>query len=395
MIKSNILSLNAGSSSIKFSLFTGENLRKKFSGVLENIGNENTELNFKVGDQSPNQKIPLGRKNFDESSEYLVQFLMENLDFGNIRAVGHRIVQGMHYSEPELINPNLLEFLKKLIPFDPDHLPGEIYLIEIIQKKIPSLMQIACFDTAFHSQMPKLAQLISIPRRYFEKGLKRYGFHGISYSYIMDYLLSRIEYKAMHSKIIIAHLGSGASIAGVQNGHCMDTSMSFSPNSGFMMGSRTGDLDPGLFSYLISEEKMSPEEISFMINRQSGLLGISETSSDMRELKKNRYTDSRADEAINLFIYQVKKFIGAMVSVVNGLDILVFTGGIGQNDPECREIILNGLGYLGIELDKEKNIQNELIISSPGSKVSIWVIPTQEEWMMGRIVHQKLEILGL
>jgi acetate kinase len=393
MDKPHVLAINSGSSSIKFSLFNMEDkLNILFSGEMENIGSQETRLHYTKGLRNEKGKIDLGLKTFEEGAGYLVDFIFENIEINKVLAIGHRIVQGLHYSEPEILNPKIIDYLKSLIPYDPDHLPGEIRLIELFSQKFLEGTQIACFDTSFHTHIPKQAQLFGIPRKFFDKGIKRYGFHGISYTYLMHELNILIGNKAQNSRIILAHLGSGASLAAIKNGHCQDTSMGFTPNSGLVMGTRTGDLEPGLMTYLSREEKISMESLNTLFNKESGLLGISQTSSDMRELKKIQAKDYRAQEAINLFEYQVKKWIGAYSAVLNGLDILVFAGGIGENDRECRENICQGLDYLGLRLDRAKNSQNEAIISSTESLVSVRVIPTREEWMIAHLVCDKLNI---
>jgi len=394
MKPSYILSINAGSSSIKFSLFSiQDSLKEEASGNLEKIGMNGTHLRFHYYGQASEKKMELGKQSYLEAGEYLVQFLIENMDFSHIIAIGHRLVQGFHFVEPERIDTQFINDLKELIPLDPDHLPLELGLMEVFQKKFPKLIQMACFDTSFHNKMPKMAKFLNIPRKYFEKGIYRYGFHGISYSYILFELEKLIGYKAKNSKIIIAHLGSGASMVAIRDGQCQDTSMGFTPNSGFIMGTRSGDLEPGIFTYLQSHEGMSLNQLNTLLNKESGLLGISETSSDMRELKEIRHTDIRAEEAINLLSYQVRKWIGSLVSVLEGLDILIFTGGIGENDPDCRLSIGQGMKYLGLELDRVKNSQNAPLISLPTSAISVRVIPTREEWMMASLICQKMNIL--
>jgi acetate kinase len=299
----------------------------------------------------------------------------------------------MQHTSPELITPELLKELKKISTYDPDHLPEEIKLIEVFSKRYPSLKQVACFDTSFHTSMPTVAKLLSIPRRYYEKGIQRYGFHGLSYSFLMEELHRLAGSATADGKVILAHLGSGASLAAVKEGKSIDTSMGFTPASGLPMSTRSGDLDPGVAWYLMQFEKLSPKEFSHLINHESGLLGISETSSDMRELMEVEDTNGNAKDAIELFCYQAKKWIGSFTTVLGGLDTLVFSGGIGEHSPEVRSKICNDLEFLGIELDKIKNRNNEAIISTEASRVSVRVITTNEEIMIARLVNDILNKL--
>ncbi|MEO8088526.1 MAG: acetate/propionate family kinase, partial [Bacteroidota bacterium] len=309
-------------------------------------------------------------------------------NFNSVSVIGHRIVHGMKHTQPELITPELLDELKKISAYDPEHLPEEITLVEKFKKRYPALTQIACFDTSFHTRMPKVAKWLTIPRSYFDKGIHRYGFHGLSYAFLMEELERTAGIKTAGGKIILAHLGSGASLAAVENGKSIDTSMGFTPTSGLPMSTRTGDLDPGAASYLMMSEKLSPEQFSHMINHQSGLLGISETSPDMRELIKLQHTDIRAAEAIELFCYQIRKWIGSFAAALGGLDTLVFSGGIGENLSEIRSKICENLKFLGIDLNSNRNKNNETIISNDNSKVEVRVIKTNEELIIAKYVLQ-------
>ena len=292
----------------------------------------------------------------------------------------------MSYWVTELLNE-----LKKISSYDPEHLPGEIKLIEIFKKRFPSVEQIACFDTSFHTTMPAVAKLLAIPRRYQEMGIQRYGFHGLSYAFLMEELKRIAGIEKANGKIILAHLGNGASIAAVKDGKSIDTSMGFTPSAGLPMSTRSGDLDPGVAWYLMQEEKTDAKQFNQLINHQSGLLGISETNSDMRELIKLQATDKRAAEAVEFFCYQTKKWIGSFTAVLGGIDAIVFSGGIGEHIAEVRERICNGLEFLGIELDETKNKNNNTIISSDGSKVTVYVINTNEELMIAKMCMQYVE----
>jgi acetate kinase len=285
----------------------------------------------------------------------------------------------------------MIEELERLSPFDPAHLPGEIQLIRAFQARFPGLPQVACFDTAFHHDMPRVAQLLPIPRRYEAAGIRRYGFHGLSYSYLMGELAQLGGAKAAEGSVILAHLGNGASLAAVRQGKPVDTSMGFTPAAGIPMGTRSGDLDPGLLWYLARTEGLDAERFNEMVNFQSGLVGISETSSDMRDLLQLEDQDVRAAEAIALFCYQVKKWIGGFAAAMGGLDTLVFSGGIGENAPPIRQRICAGLGLLGIDLEESRNAANETVISSTTSRVTVRVIPTNEERVIAETVERLLD----
>jgi acetate kinase len=310
-----------------------------------------------------------------------------------LTAVGHRVVHGgPKYSEPQRINAEMVEELHRLSPVDPEHLPEEILLTEAFHRRFPDLPQVACFDTGFHHDLPRVAQLLPIPRRYEAQGVRRYGFHGLSYAFLIGELACLAGTKAAQGRVILAHLGNGASLAAVRDGKSVDTSMSFTPTAGVSMSTRSGDLDPGLIWYLARTEKMSAKQFYEMVNFQSGLLGVSETSSDMRDLLDCETRDVRAAEAIALFCYQVKKWIGAFAAALGGLDTLVFAGGIGENAPTVRTRVCDGLGFLGIELDQKRNVANAGVISSETSRIPVRVIRTDEEWVIASMVCR---VLGL
>ncbi len=384
-----ILTINGGSSSIKFSLYKiNESLKQLFNGEIENIGSEKARLNFNNFTDQQKNSFDIEAADHDQAANHLIDLLEKQEHFDSVKAIGHRIVHGMQHTQPELISDELLDELKKISNYDPEHLPEEIKLIEVFRKRYPAIKQIACFDTSFHTTMPVVAKLLSIPRRYYEMGIQRYGFHGLSYAYLMQELENIAGKETAKGKIILAHLGNGASLAAVKNGKSMDTSMGFTPASGLPMSTRTGDLDPGVAWYLMQDEKLTPKEFSHLINHESGLLGISETNSDMRELMKIEDSDQRAKEAIELFCYQTKKWIGAYAAALGGIDVLIFSGGIGEHSPEVRSKICDNLGFLGIELDKIKNMNNESIISTEISKVKVRVIKTNEELMIAKMVCQ-------
>ena len=289
----------------------------------------------------------------------------------------------------------MLSELHRITPYDPDHLPCEIELIEAFQQRHPKLPQVACFDTTFHRGMPRVAKLLPIPRRLEAKGVQRYGFHGLSYAYLMEELVRLGEVAATSGRVILAHLGNGASMAAVRDGKSIDTSMGFTPASGLPMSTRSGDLDPGLVSFLARTEQMSAAQFDHMVNHESGLLGVSEISSDVRDLLTKEGVDVRAAEAITLFCYQAKKWIGAFAAALGGLDTLVFAGGIGENAPLIRERICEGLGFLGVELDEQCNAKNAPLISPAAARVKVRVIRTDEELMIARSVARVLKLSAI
>ncbi len=386
-----VLVLNAGSSSIRFACYdVGASLESRISGKIDRIGSSRTEFTStpSIVDK---ERRPLNGLDFPAVVKHLLEWLEGQPFFPSIRAVGHRFVHGMNHTEPERVTAPLLRGLSVLIPFAPDHLPSEIKLIEAFGAKHPHVPQVICFDTAFHREMPRVAKQLPIPRRYAPNGVERYGFHGISYSYLMEEL-GRIDRDAAGGRVILAHLGNGASLAAVRRGKSMDTSMGFTPASGLMMGTRTGDLDPGLVRYLAHAEGMTPTQFDKMINHESGLLGVSGASSDMRELLDLEPKSEAAAEAVALFCYQVKKWIGSFATVLGGLDTLVFAGGIGEHSAIVRERICADLGFLGIELDTVQNGAHTELISTNLGRVKVRVIPTNEELMIARSVCRLLNL---
>jgi acetate kinase len=300
----------------------------------------------------------------------------------------------MQHTAPELVTPELLVELHRLRPYNPEHLPLEIELIEAFRQRHPQLPQVACFDTAFHRTMPRVAKLLPIPRRFDAKGVHRYGFHGLSYAYLMEELARLDDPAATKGRVILAHLGNGVSLAAVRDGKSIDTSMGFTPTAGLVMSTRSGDLDPGLAPYLARTEKMTPEQFYEMVNQQSGLLGVSEISSDMRDLLAQEAADVRAAEAVALFCYQAKKWIGSFAAALGGLDTLVFSAGIGEHCPSIRAHICDGLGFLGIKLSEFRNAENAAVISADAGRVAVRVIRTDEEQMIARSVCRVLESKG-
>ena len=387
-----ILTINGGSSSIKFALYqAAEPLNRGLHGMVDRIGMSGTNLTFQLPGTDQRDSRSLDASDHKSAAKFLIDWLDEQHGFDTVRAVGHRVVNGMQHTSPELVTQELLEELHSISPYDPDHLPGEIELIETFRQRNSKLPQVACFDTAFHRTMPRVAKLLPIPRCYDAKGVQRYGFHGLSYAYLMEELARLSDPAATTGRVILAHLGNGASMAAVRDGKSIDTSMSFTPTAGLVMSTRSGDLDPSLFPYFARTEQMTAKQFSVMVNHHSGLLGVSETSSDMRDLLAQEARDLRAAEAVALFCYQAKKWIGAFAAALGGLDTFVFAGGIGENAPLVRARICEGLAFLGIELSESRNAETAGVISTDASRVTVRVIRTDEDLMIARSVCRILE----
>jgi acetate kinase len=383
-----ILTINGGSSSIKFALFEADNtLRRMLEGGIERIGLPKATFHVKGFGQMEDFSRLIAAPDHTAAADAMTDWIEQRIGCDALTAVGHRVVHGgPKYHEPALITREMVEELRELKPFDPEHLPEEIQLTEAFHHRFPDLPQVACFDTAFHHDLPRVAQLLPIPRRYEAQGVRRYGFHGLSYAFLMGELARLAGAEAAQGRVILAHLGNGASLAAVHRGKPVDTSMSFTPTAGVPMSTRSGDLDPGLVWYLARTEGLDAKRFNEMVNFQSGLLGVSETSSDMRDLLDRETQDMRAAEAVALFCYQVKKWIGAFAAASGGLDTLVFAGGIGEHAPTVRARICDGLDFLGIELEDKRNAANEGVISTNASRVAVRVIHTDEEWMIASTV---------
>ena len=388
------IAINGGSSSIKFAFYTTDKIPTRLlHGKIDRIGLKDSTLTFAKKNEKQHDSVKVAASDHRSAANYLIDWLEKQDEFVSVKAIGHRIVHGMKHTEPELITHELLDELHRIASYDPDHLPDEIKLIEIIRERHPKLTQIACFDTAFHSTMPRVAKILPIPRRFDALGIRRYGFHGLSYSYLMEELARIAGKEKANGRIVLAHLGSGASLAAVYKGKSVDTSMGFTAAGGLVMGTRSGDIDPGVAWYMMKSEKLSPKQFNALINHESGLLGISETSSDMNDLLSNQTNDTRAAEAVELFCYSARKWIGAFAAALGGLDTLVFSGGIGENSTEVRTRICEGLEFLGIELEVKQNLANSPVISKDSGKVVVRVIRTNEEWMIAKTVSHILNIL--
>ncbi len=388
-----LLAINAGSSSIRFALYdAGDPLRRLLDGKVDRIGLSGTNLTFQEATQQSQDRPITDLPSDCTPVTFLLDWLETQPAFQSVKAVGHRVVHGMTHSEPEHVSPELLDELHRITPYDPEHLPLEIELIEAFQKRHPALPQVVCFDTAFHRTMPRVASLLAVPRRYEAAGVRRYGFHGLSYEFLMEELDRIGDPATTKGRVILAHLGNGSSLAAVRDGRSIDTSMGFTPASGLVMSTRSGDIDPGLVSYFARTEQMSGAQFQDMLNHASGLLGVSETSSDLRDLLARESEDVRAAEAVALFCYQARKWIGSFAAALGGLDTLVFAGGIGENAALIRRRICEHLGFLGIDLHEARNTSNASLISTDGGRVAVRVIRTNEELMIAR---STLRVLGL
>lgn len=381
-----ILSLNGGSSSLKFAVyrFRGAAEERVFSGAVEAIGEASGKAWLRSGEkalQEQSGKFP------DHTAAIKTMFAaLDKQGAEKLEAAGHRIVHGgPKFIAPQLIDEKLKAGLKELIPFAPLHLPSQIAMIEAVAAHFPDLLQVACFDTAFHSGMPEVAQRFALPHELWEQGIRRYGFHGLSYEYVVGKLGQELGQRA-----IIAHLGNGASMVALKDGLPMDTSMGLTPTGGFMMGTRSGDLDPGVLIHLL-KSGYSADQLESLVDHQAGLVGVSGQTSDMKTLLQKSQTDNAAGIAVKMFAYQARKFIGAYAAVLNGLDTLVFTGGIGERAPEVRAEICSGLEYLGVALDTSANGRNAEVISLPGTKCTVRVVQTDEDLM---IVRHTLELVS-
>jgi len=386
-----VLTMNQGSSTLKSALYqAGENEELLLSMSVDRAGALDSRL--KIADPKGTTLLdsPVDPGDPNASSEMMFAWLGQHCFLSQLAAAGHRLVHGgPRYSSPQLITPELLAEVEKLVPLDPDHMPAAIRGIKFIAAKFPVLPQVACFDTAFHHSLPNVARMYALPRNLYDQGIPRYGFHGLSYEYVMG-KLQTLDAKLASGRVIIAHLGNGASMVAVKDGKSVDTSMGFTPLEGLVMGTRSGDVDPGLLLYLLEREKLSAKEMNTLLNKKSGLLGVSATSGDMRSLLDNMHQDVRAEEAVDLFSYRAKKYIGAYAAVLGGLDVLVFAGGIGEHAAVIRKGICAGLDFLGIRLDAASNEANAPLISSAKSTVKVRIINTNEDLMIVRHVRSTL-----
>jgi acetate kinase len=376
-----VLTINVGSSSIKFALFEQlEPPQRSLYGAIERIGLPGTVIHCKRAHPPAIADEPFAADNLEQAGERLIAWLGTECELAAVKGVGHRIVHGgPRYCRAERITPEVLDELRRIEPIDPDHMPGEIAMIDIFLRRLAGVPQVACFDTAFHHDMPEVARLLPVPRRYQASGVRRYGFHGLSYTYLLGELARIAGSEVADGRLLLAHLGSGASMAAVRNGRSMDTTMSLTPTSGLVMGTRSGDLDPGFLLYLMRHERMPAQQIDDLVNRESGLLGVSGVSSNMKDLLDREASDPAAASAIELFCYQARKHAAAIVAAMGGVDTIVFAGGIGERSASIRARICAGLDFLGVCVDPARNAAHEPVISADRSRVSVRVIPTDEE----------------
>jgi acetate kinase len=389
-----LLTVNGGSSTVKFAAFTSSSPpRRILTGQVDRIGRADTSLVATDMSGVEVDRAAIRAADHHQAAHSLIDWIEGWSVSGTFQAIGHRIVHGgVRLDRHQVITADVVQELRRTQPLDLAHLPREIALIEAFGERLPRVVQIACFDTAFHRQLPRIAQILPIPRRYFEAGIRRLGFHGLSYAYLLEEL-RRIAGAAADGRLILAHLGSGASLTALHRGVPVDTSMAFTPASGMMMGTRPGDLDAGLLTYLMRSENMTPEQVDEILSHGCGLAGVSGSTADMRELIARREHDEKAREAFDLYCYQAKKWIGAYTAALGGLEILVFSGGIGEHSPEVRAGICEGIECLGVRLDPSLNgslVRGAGLISGPASTVAVHVIPTDEESMIARIISDLL-----
>lgn len=376
-----ILCINSGSSSLKFSLYTITVVEEKLliKGAIERIGLDGGSLWLQDARHKKTRNL---QEDFSDHKTAIARIfdLFDDLRLSRPVAVGHRVVHGgPHHTAHTLVEAELLTALREQIPFAPLHLPSAIQAVEAVSEHFPDLPQVACFDTAFHRGMPEVARRFPLPRDFWDEGLKRYGFHGLSYEYILSELGPEAE-----NRVIIAHLGNGVSMAAVRGGQSQDTTMGFTPTGGLMMGTRSGDLDPGILLYLMNEKGYDGSEIDDLVNHQSGLLGVSGISPDMKTLLEKRKTEPHVHQAVEMFCYQFRKQIGAYAAVLGGVDTLVFTGGIGERAAPVRWEVCQDLEFLGITLDADLNETHAPVISKSEGTCTVRVIPTNEDLMIAR-----------
>ena len=380
-----VLTINSGSSSIKFALFPiGGGEEPVLKGKAERIGLEGSS--FRAADQT-GREVASDRRPLPghEAALELVLACAHAAAPHSIAAVGHRLVRGgIQDKDSQLATPQLVGRIRELIPYLPDHLPHQLAAIEAVEKFNASLPQVVCFDTAFHRTMPRAAQLYALPRDLLNDGILRYGYHGLSYEYVIGELAKQEGSETARGRVVIAHLGNGCSMAAIREGRSVDTTMGFTPTGGLMMSSRSGDLDPEVILYLLQRKNLTVSQVSDIMNGKAGLAGVSGGSSDMRDLLARETADPHAAEAVELFCYQAKKFLGALAAVLNGIETLIFTGGIGENAPAIRQRICQGMERLGLVLDPATNEANAPLISARESAAAIRVIPTNEELMIAR-----------
>jgi acetate kinase len=383
-----ILTINCGSSTLKFDLFDAADGERSIArGVVDRIGGRGSaEL---ISESGERKLRSIAAADHGEATLQAIRLLDSSGFFGALEAVGHRVVHGgVRFSGPVLLDAEAEVAIEEFAELAPLHNGPAVAAIRAVREALgPGMSQVAAFDTAFHSRMPRVARLYALPRHLAEEGVVRYGFHGLSYEYVMEEL-HRVDPGVADGRVVVAHLGNGASMAAVRDGAGVDTTMGFSPTGGLVMGTRSGDLDPSVPLFLLEEWGLTPTQVSDLVNKQAGLLGVSGTSADMRDLLELGASDPHAAEAVALFCYQARRFLGALAAALGGLDALIFTGGIGEHSSTVRERICEGLGFLGIRLDPDRNAEHAPVISHDGDPVTVRVIPTNENLMVARHTRQ-------
>jgi len=366
-VNRSVLVLNSGSSSIKFALF---GLEPEPTALCRGILSE------------PDRATAI---------DQLTQRVSDHVDRYPLAGIGHRVVHGgPALRDPQIVTDGLLETLGQLVRFAPNHLPDEIHLIEAARRLRPDTPQIVCFDTAFHADLPEVARSLAVPRRYAEEGVRRYGFHGLSYSFLMEELRRRAGSSQTDARVLLAHLGNGSSLAAVRGGRSIDTSMGFTPIGGVVMSTRSGDLDPGVVTYIARSTGFDADRVEYELSHHAGLVGLSDGTADMRDLLAREASDESCRLAVSIYCYEIKKRIGTYAAALGGLDVLVFSGGIGEHAPSVRARICSGLEFLGVDIDAENNTANAPVISKSPARVAVHVIPTDEEVVIAKAAYRLL-----
>ena len=393
-----VLTVNTGSSSLKAALFFMESpiasAERMFECAIADIGEPQADIVFQSSDGNESKEVTY-IKDHSSAIELFTVRLSTVVSLTSIDAVGYRIVHGgSTFSEATVITDDVVNELQKLMPLDPQHAPVEQELIQLLRQKLPEAKHVACFDTAFFHDIPRVAQIVPIPRTYETLGVRRYGFHGLSYTYLRSAFEAQAGVQAANGRVVYAHLGNGVSLSATNNGKATDMTMGFTPTSGVMMGSRSGDLDPEIAHFLTQNSQLSLDDFNHMVGFESGLLGVSGLSSDMYTLLQVRDENPQANEAIELFCYQVKKAIGSLATTIGGIDSLIFSGGMGEQAPYIRQRICDGLEFLGILIDDSANQRHEFLISNAAATVGVHVIPTDESEIIRQQVGDTLASLS-
>lgn len=388
-----ILAVNCGSSTLRACLYRDDpNLQPLFEVTVDRIGRDRPTIHARFSTSVTTTPQEVSAANHESAARLVLDMLDRHHLRDDIHAIGYRVVHGLHHTEPQHVTPSLLEELRTTATLDSEHAPAELRLISALGDQFPGAQHIACFDTSFHATLPRIARLLAIPRRYQSEMVQRFGFHGLSYSYLLQELNRLGDPAASRGRVVMAHLGSGSSLTAVLHGRSVETTMGFTPAGGMMMSTRTGDIDPSLLYYLSKSANLDIDALQKIVTHESGLLGVSEISADVRDLLAKEASDVRAAEALALYCYQAKKLIGSLTAVLGGLDTLVFSGGIGENATQLRSRICSGLDFLGVSIDEIRNANKAELISAQRSRVNVRVIATDEGLMIARLVRQVLRL---